>query len=74
MPYVGFEPMIPASCRAKIVYALDRAATVTGRKRLYNLCKHNSVQYTDKVCTESIVTWAPWQRGCTRAETTVQQT
>jgi hypothetical protein len=32
MPCVGFEPTIPASERAKIVhvYALDRAATVTG--------------------------------------------
>jgi hypothetical protein len=30
MPYVGFEPMIPASERAKTVHALDRSATVTG--------------------------------------------
>jgi hypothetical protein len=30
MPSVGFEPMIPASERAKTVHALDRAATVTG--------------------------------------------
>jgi hypothetical protein len=28
MPRVGFEPMIPASERAKTVHALDRAATV----------------------------------------------
>jgi hypothetical protein len=27
---VGFEPAIPASERAKTVYALDRSATVTG--------------------------------------------
>jgi hypothetical protein len=30
MPYVRFEPMIPASARAKTVYALDRSAIVTG--------------------------------------------
>jgi hypothetical protein len=30
MPYVGFEPMIPASERAKTVHASDRSATVTG--------------------------------------------
>jgi hypothetical protein len=30
MPRVGFEPMVPASERAKTVHALDRAATVTG--------------------------------------------
>jgi hypothetical protein len=30
MPWVGFEPTIPASERAKIVHALDRKATVTG--------------------------------------------
>jgi hypothetical protein len=30
MPWVGFEPTIPASERAKTVQALDRTATVTG--------------------------------------------
>jgi hypothetical protein len=30
MPCVGFEPMIPASERAKTVRVLDRSATVTG--------------------------------------------
>jgi hypothetical protein len=30
MPQVGFEPMMPAFKQAKIVYALDLAATVTG--------------------------------------------
>jgi hypothetical protein len=29
MPWVGFEPTIPASERAKTVHALDRAVTVT---------------------------------------------
>jgi hypothetical protein len=30
MPWVGFEPMIPAFERAKTVHALDREATVVG--------------------------------------------
>jgi hypothetical protein len=30
MPWVGFEPMFPASKREKTVHALDREATVTG--------------------------------------------
>jgi hypothetical protein len=30
MPWVGFEPSIPAFKRAKTVHALDRAATVIG--------------------------------------------
>jgi hypothetical protein len=30
MPRVGFEPMVPASARAKTVHALDRSAAVTG--------------------------------------------
>jgi hypothetical protein len=30
MPWVGFEPTIPASKQAKTVHALDRSATVTG--------------------------------------------
>jgi hypothetical protein len=29
IPYVGFEPMIPASERAKTLYALDSSAIVT---------------------------------------------
>jgi hypothetical protein len=31
MPYVGFEPTVPASERAKTVHVLDRYATVTSR-------------------------------------------
>jgi hypothetical protein len=30
MPWVGFEPTVPASERAKTVHALERSATVTG--------------------------------------------
>jgi hypothetical protein len=32
MPWVGFKLQIPASERAKTVYALDRSATVSGYK------------------------------------------
>jgi hypothetical protein len=32
MPYVGFEPTIPACERAKTVHALDCSAIVTGNK------------------------------------------
>jgi hypothetical protein len=31
MPWVRFEPTIPASERAKTVHALNRSATVTGQ-------------------------------------------
>jgi hypothetical protein len=34
MPRVGFEPTIPVFERAKMVYALDRATTVIGSKRV----------------------------------------
>jgi hypothetical protein len=36
MPRVGFEPMTPVFERAKTVYALDRAATVSGHQALYS--------------------------------------
>jgi hypothetical protein len=36
MPWVGFEPTIPASERAKTVHALDRAATVIGSYYITN--------------------------------------
>jgi hypothetical protein len=35
MSWVGFEPTIAASERAKTVYALDRSATVTGKRDVY---------------------------------------
>jgi hypothetical protein len=35
MPYVGFEPTIPASERAKTAHVLDRSATVTGSSYLF---------------------------------------
>jgi hypothetical protein len=37
MPWVVFEPTIPASERAKTVHALDRSATVTGDNYEYLL-------------------------------------
>jgi hypothetical protein len=40
MPWMGFEPTIPGSERAKTVHVLDRSATVTGSlKRYENLKK-----------------------------------
>jgi hypothetical protein len=44
MPTVRFEPMIPASERAKTVYALDRSATVTG-KGYFRFSKHGSRKF-----------------------------
>jgi hypothetical protein len=50
MPWVGFEPTVPASARAKIVHVLDRSVTVAGEAmiRLHNFtCKEtlkNSVE------------------------------
>jgi hypothetical protein len=37
MPQVGFEPTIPVFERAKMVYALDRAANVIGSKSNHRL-------------------------------------
>jgi hypothetical protein len=39
MPCVGFDPTIPASERAKTLHALDRLATVAGRKKLQSAKK-----------------------------------
>jgi hypothetical protein len=44
-PQVGFEPMIPVFEWAKIVYALDPAATVTGITE-YSLFKSVQISYT----------------------------
>jgi hypothetical protein len=44
MPYVGFEPTIPASERAKTVHASDRSATVTRQQLItYNNNNNNKV-------------------------------
>jgi hypothetical protein len=55
MPYVRFEPKIPASERAKTVHALDRSAAVTdyisfykvkNRKSYLSVCEPVSVLKT----------------------------
>jgi hypothetical protein len=48
MPWVGFEPTIPASEWAKTVRVLDRPATVTGRKYLHYE-KHETSSYKARV-------------------------
>jgi hypothetical protein len=45
MPWMGFEPTIPAFERAKAVNALDGAATGIGRKLGYNTCKTSKLLY-----------------------------
>jgi hypothetical protein len=40
MPWVGFEPTIPAFKRAKTIHALDCVATVIGLKKNTSLWKH----------------------------------
>jgi hypothetical protein len=42
MPWVRFEPTIPASEWANTVHALDRSATVTGQGQLYFIDSHSS--------------------------------
>jgi hypothetical protein len=41
IPWVGFEPTIPASERAKTIHALDHSVTVTGKKVKLYLCLIN---------------------------------
>jgi hypothetical protein len=43
MPQVGFEPMTLVFEQAKMVYALDRAATVIGNVEHYTCKISNSV-------------------------------
>jgi hypothetical protein len=43
MPWVGFEPTIPASERAKTVHALDRSPTVTGTGRIRSIEKSSEL-------------------------------
>jgi hypothetical protein len=56
------------------VKAQPAAQTFIDRKPLYTLHKCYLVQCTDKGCTESILTWTPWQCGYSCAQSTVQQT
>jgi hypothetical protein len=56
------------------VKTLPTAQICIDWKPLYTLHKCSYVQHSGKGCTESTVTWTPWQCGYTRAETAVQQT
>jgi hypothetical protein len=47
MPWVGFEPTIAASERAKTVHALDRSAIVTGTAAIELLNFKLLINYTD---------------------------
>jgi hypothetical protein len=53
MPRVGFEHMIPASKRAKTVYALDHSATVTGNQHSKDnenaFAMHQEVNYGGEI-------------------------
>jgi hypothetical protein len=46
MPWVGFERKIPVFDRAKTVHALERAATVNGKKAFYKHLIFNSNDLT----------------------------
>jgi hypothetical protein len=50
MSYVGFEPTIPASERAKTVHALDRSPTVTGHLIIVLI----------NILQTVIITWRTW--------------
>jgi hypothetical protein len=43
MPWVRFEPMIPASERGKIVHALDRSATMAGHSEYSRNILHSTI-------------------------------
>jgi hypothetical protein len=45
MPWMGFEPTIPESERAKTFHAVDRAATVIGLWFFHNYNNQNYVHY-----------------------------
>jgi hypothetical protein len=56
-PWVGFEPTIPASERAKTVHALDCSATVTGNNNNNNN-NNNNVFEIGWICKMHTVTWS----------------
>jgi hypothetical protein len=45
MPWVGFEPSIPAFERSEALHALDCAATVIGQSRVYVYKTKSNVLY-----------------------------
>jgi hypothetical protein len=75
MPWVGFEPTIPAFKQTKTVHALDRAATVTGmcllhlekcgRKRPWLILKYyySCCVWSKKEATSIIQDTPPLDRG-----------
>jgi hypothetical protein len=62
MPWVEFEPTIPASERAKKVHALDRATTVTGRFPL-----QSSLRILRSPILETTLWWQLLWHACTTA-------
>jgi hypothetical protein len=50
MPWMGFEPTIPGSERAKTVHALYRAATVTGDNYCLLLTNHKQTPIKERHC------------------------
>jgi hypothetical protein len=70
MPWVGFEPTIPAFVRAKAVHALDRATTAIGTlisNNIVNSCLRREVdteQWGPVVSTApwAVSVWRKWKR------------
>jgi hypothetical protein len=66
MPWVGFEPTIPAFERAKTVHALDRATTVTGCWK-YSCVNESRISYSSTrvlwscVLQGQILSARPWR-------------
>jgi hypothetical protein len=61
----------------KILSYMSSNITCCTPAQTENLCipRINVTQYSAVTkCAESVVTWTPWQRVCSRAETAVQQT
>jgi hypothetical protein len=57
MPWVGFELTIPVFERAKMVHALDRAATVIGPVFLYtnhNIFRRYMIRVVETIIKSSI--------------------
>jgi hypothetical protein len=55
MPWVWFEPTIPASERAKTVHVLDRSVTVTGSDEIFT--NKNSLIQDSSIHSEPILVY-----------------
>jgi hypothetical protein len=54
MPWVGFEPTIPAFERATTVHALDRAASLTGSLHVFRVTKWRRMRWVGQLaCTRN---------------------